>query len=159
MSKFYHPLMFNNFTKSDLIKVSKFVRTQNILTQNKKVKEFEKNWSKWLGVKYSVFVNSGSSANFLSLLCLKILKGSKGEIIVPSLTWISDIVSVIQNDFKPIFTDIDMKTLSMKEDDILNKINKKTKAVFITHAQGFNALTDNLLKTLKKKYNSYRRCL
>ena len=42
MSKFYHPLMFNNFTKSDLIKVSKFVRTQNILTQNKKVKEFEK---------------------------------------------------------------------------------------------------------------------
>ena len=71
--------MFNNFNKSDLLSVSKFVKNQNILTQNKKVKEFEERWSKWLGVKYSTFVNSGSSANFLSLLCLKIINGSKGK--------------------------------------------------------------------------------
>jgi CDP-6-deoxy-D-xylo-4-hexulose-3-dehydrase len=151
MSKFFHPLMFDNFTKSDLNKVSKFVKAKNILTQNKKVKQFEKEWSKWLGVKYSIFVNSGSSANFLSLLCLKIINGSKGEIIVPSLTWISDIVSVIQNGFKPVFTDISLKTLSMEEEDVLKKINKNTKAVFVTHAQGFNALSDRLLKVLKKK--------
>lgn len=143
--------MFNNFNKSDLLSVSKFVKNQNILTQNKKVKEFEEKWSKWLGVKYSTFVNSGSSANFLSLLCLKIINGSKGEVIVPSLTWISDIVSVVENGFKPIFTDINLKTLSMKEEDILSKINKKTKAVFITHAQGFNGLSDRILKILKKK--------
>ena len=143
--------MFNNFNKSDLLSVSKFVKNQNILTQNKKVKEFEERWSKWLGVKYSTFVNSGSSANFLSLLCLKIINGSKGEVIVPSLTWISDVVSVVENGFKPIFTDINLKTLSMKEEDILSKINKKTKAVFITHAQGFNGLSDRILKILKKK--------
>ena len=111
--------MFNNFTKSDLNNVSKFVKNQKILTQNTKVKEFEKKWSKWLGVKHSVFVNSGSSANFLSLLCLKIINGAKGEVIVPSLTWISDIVSVIQNGFEPVFTDINLKTLYMKEEDIL----------------------------------------
>ena len=151
MKKFFHPLMFNNFNKSDLLSVSKFVKNQNILTQNKKVKEFEERWSKWLGVKYSTFVNSGSSANFLSLLCLKIINGSKGEVIVPSLTWISDVVSVVENGFKPIFTDINLKTLSMKEEDILSKINKKTKAVFITHAQGFNGLSDRILKILKKK--------
>ena len=102
-------------------------------------------------MKYSTFVNSGSSANFLSLLCLKIINGSKGEVIVPSLTWISDVVSVVENGFKPIFTDINLKTLSMKEEDILSKINKKTKAVFITHAQGFNGLSDRILKILKKK--------
>ena len=151
MKKFFHPLMFNNFNKSDLLSVSKFVKNQNILTQNKKVKEFEERWSKWLGVKYSTFVNSGSSANFLSLLCLKIINGSKGEVIVPSLTWISDVVSVVENGFKPIFTDINLKKLSMKEEDILSKINKKTKAVFITHAQGFNGLSDRILKILKKK--------
>ena len=125
MTNFSHPLMSDNFNSQDLRKVSNFVKKKNILTQSKQVKEFEKRWSKWLGVKYSVFVNSGSSANYLSILCLKIIFGPKGEIIVPSLTWISDIVSVIENGFKPVFTDIDLKTLSMSEKDILKKINKK----------------------------------
>ena len=56
----------------------------NIFTQSKKVKEFEKLWSKWLGVKYSVFVNSGSSANFLTMLAIKYLYGT-GKVIVPPL--------------------------------------------------------------------------
>ena len=59
------PLMFNNITKKDVSEIVSFL-SQNeipILTQSKKVKEFEEKWSKWLGVKYSVFVNSGSSAN------------------------------------------------------------------------------------------------
>ena len=80
----------------------------------------------------------------------KILFGS-GEVIVPTLTWVSDIASVIQNQFKPVFVDIDLKTLCMNEEEILKKINKKTKAVFLTHAQGFNGLSQNLLTTLKKK--------
>jgi CDP-6-deoxy-D-xylo-4-hexulose-3-dehydrase len=85
------------------------------------------------------------------MLCVKIVYGEKGEIIVPALTWISDIASVISNGFKPIFVDINLNNLSMLEEDVLSKINKETKAVFITHAQGFNGLTDNLLKILKKK--------
>ena len=70
---------------------------------------------------------------------------------MPSLTWISDIVSVIQNGFKPIFTDINLTNLSMREEDIISKINKNTAAVFLTHAQGFNGLNDKILKILKKK--------
>jgi CDP-6-deoxy-D-xylo-4-hexulose-3-dehydrase len=151
MQNFYHPLMHNNFNKEDLNKASNFLKKSNILTQSKYVSEFEKKWSRWLGTKYSVFVNSGSSANFLTMLCVKIVYGEKGEIIVPALTWISDIVSVISNGFKPIFVDINLNNLSMLEEDVLSKINKETKAVFITHAQGFNGLTDNLLKILKKK--------
>lgn len=143
--------MHNNFNKEDLNKASNFLKKSNILTQSKYVSEFEKKWSRWLGTKYSVFVNSGSSANFLTMLCVKIVYGEKGEIIVPALTWISDIVSVISNGFKPIFVDINLNNLSMLEEDVLSKINKETKAVFITHAQGFNGLTDNLLKILKKK--------
>ena len=148
---FIFPLMKNNISRSDLNSVINFLKKGNpILTQSKKVKEFEEKWSKWLGVKYSVFVNSGSSANLLSILALKILYG-KGEIIVPTLTWISDIASVIQNGFKPIFVDINPTTLCMDNDQIIKKINKKTKAVFITHAQGFNGLSYDLLKYLKKK--------
>lgn len=141
--------MENNITPEDLKKVITFLNTNPILTQNKKVEEFEKKWSKWLGVKYSVFVNSGSSANLLSLLAIKIRYGL-GEVIVPSLTWVSDIASVIQNNFKPVFVDINPRTLCMDEEQIFKKTNKNTVALFITHAQGFNGLSNKLIRHLKK---------
>jgi CDP-6-deoxy-D-xylo-4-hexulose-3-dehydrase len=152
MENFNHPLMENNIEQEDINEIIKFLKNnkKRIFTQSEKVKEFEFKWSKWLGVKYSVFVNSGASANLLSITAIKILFGT-GEIIVPTLTWISDIASVIQNNFKPIFIDIDPKNLAMNEKLLLKKISKKTRAVFLTHVQGFNGLSDNLLKILKKK--------
>ena len=151
-NNFQHKLMFNNIELQDLKKVKIFLNKENIiLTQSKKVLEFEKKWSKWLGVKYSIFVNSGSSANYLTMLALKIIHGEKGEVIVPSLTWVSDIVSVINNGFKPVFVDINLDNLCMDETHLLKSLTKKTKAVFITHAQGFNGLSENLLKVLKKR--------
>ena len=74
-----------------------------------------------------------------------------GEIIVPPLTWISDVSSVIQCGFKPVFADIDMKTLSMNDEEIIKKVNKKTVAVFLTHAQGFNGLSKRLMDFLKQR--------
>ena len=149
--KFSHKLMDNNFTKSDCEVVIRLMKSKNIiLTQSKNVKKFEQAWSKWLGVKYSVFVNSGSSANLLAISILKILY-KKGEIILPSLTWVSDINSVIQNGFKPVFVDINPNNLCMDENEIIKKINKNTLAVFLTHVQGFNGLTSNLLSFLKKR--------
>lgn len=152
MNNFSHLLMENNITIKDVDTVINFLRKNKlrIFTQSKKVDKFEKNWSKWLGVKYSVFVNSGSSANLLTLQAVKILYGT-GEVIVPPLTWISDIASVIQNGFKPIFADINPRTLCMDENEIFKKISNKTKAVFITHAQGFNGLSEKLIKVLKDK--------
>ena len=150
--KINHPLMHNNFLNSDMNEVRKLIKNKDlVLTQSKKVLEFEKKWSKWLGVKYSTFVNSGSSANFISMLILKNLYKKKNEIIVPTLTWVSDINSVIMSGFKPVFVDINPKNLSMNLDDVLNKINKNTLAIFITHAQGFNGLSDSFLKKIKRK--------
>ena len=151
---FNHKLMNNNYTNKDIGAVKKFLKNKDVvLTQSKKVQEFEKKWSKWLGVKYSTFVNSGSSANFITISILKALNKNKykNEIIVPSLTWVSDINSVIMNGFKPVFVDIDLDTLSMSSDEVIKKINKKTLAVFITHAQGFNGLSNKLLAELKKR--------
>ena len=148
---FNHKLMNNNYTNKDIGAVKKFLKNRDvILTQSKKVQEFEKKWSRWLGVKYSTFVNSGSSANFITISILKALNKNKkkNEIIVPSLTWVSDINSVIMNGFKPIFVDIDLDTLSMSSDEVIKRINKKTLAVFITHAQGFNGLSNKLLTEL-----------
>ena len=152
MSKFSHPLMENNINQSDVNTVIKFLKNnkKKIFTQSSEVNKFEKLWSKWLKTKYSVFVNSGSSANLLTLQIVEILYGG-GEIIVPPLTWISDVASVIQNKFKPIFVDINPKNLCMDEDEIFRKINSKTVAVFMTHVQGFNGFSNKLIKFLKKK--------
>ena len=152
--KFHHQLMHNNFTNLDLVKVKQLLNKRNIiLTQSAQVEKFEKAWSKWLGVKYSTFVNSGSSANFITIKILNILnkKSNKNEIIIPTLTWVSDVNSVIMNGYKPVVVDVNLSNLSMNVDQVLKKINKKTLAVFITHAQGFNGLNDRLLKELKKQ--------
>ncbi len=121
------------------------------MTQNKEVLKFEKLWSKWLGVKYSVFVNSGSSANLLSIQLLKLKFPKGGEVIVPPLTWSSDVASLLHCGFKPVFVDIDLNTLGMNTDAIISKVNQKTKAVFLSYIQGFNCLSEKLLNFLKKK--------
>ena len=148
---FFHPLMSNNILREDLDVVINFIKQSDpILTQSSNVQAFEKEWSQWLGVKYSVFVNSGSSANLVTMAVLKQLYGG-GEIIVPPLTWVSDIASVLQNGFDPVFVDIIPQTLCMDDKQVLDKITDKTRAVFLTHVQGFNGLTNNLLNKLKEK--------
>lgn len=144
------PLMENNITREDLNAVIDFLKGEPILTQSKNVLAFEEEWSDWVGVQHSVFVNSGSSANLITLSVLKHMYGP-GEIILPTLTWVSDIASVIQCGFKPVFVDIRPDTLSMNEDQVLSKLSSDTRAVFLTHAQGFNGLSQKLLDGLKDK--------
>ena len=145
------PLMENNITREDLDTLIEFLQGNPILTQSENVSEFEREWSEWVGVKYSIFVNSGSSANLISLAALKQVTGSGGEIIVPPLTWVSDISSVLFCGYNPVFVDINPKTLSMNDEQVIAKLTENTKAVFLTHAQGFNGLTDRLLSTLTKR--------
>ena len=78
MVKFNHNLMHNNFTADDFSAVKKLLNEKDvILTQSKNVEKFENLWSKWLGVKYSTFVNSGSSANFITIKILQLLNNNK----------------------------------------------------------------------------------
>lgn len=145
------PLMRNNITRADLDAVIEFLKQDDpILTQSTQVQAFEKEWSEWLGVRYSVFVNSGASANLLTMSALKYACGL-GEVIVPTLTWVSDIASVIQCGFKPVFVDINLRTLGMDIDQVLQKITPQTKAVFLTHILGYNALDQKLLGELQAK--------
>lgn len=144
------PLMHNNITREDLDILIDFLKGEPILTQSKNVIAFEEEWSQWLGCKYSVFVNSGSSANILTMAALRYLYGP-GEVIVPTLTWVSDVTSVLYAGLKPVFVDIDLHHLGMAEDLILKSITPQTRAVFVTHVLGFNALSDKLISELKNR--------
>lgn len=146
------PLMRNNILRSDLDAVIAHLRQNDpILTNGPNVRAFEEEWSRWLGVKYSVFVNSGASANLLTMALLRIHYPEGGEVIVPPLTWISDVASVLQAGFRPVFVDINPRTLAMDSQKIIAALNDNTRAVFLTHVQGFNGLTDELLQELKKR--------
>jgi len=146
------PLMRNNILREDLDAVIEHLKQDDpILTHGANVRAFEAEWSEWLGVKYSVFVNSGASANLLTMAVLKIRHPEGGEVITPPLAWISDVASVLQNGFKPVFADIDPSTLAMDPAQILSKITDKTRAVFLTHVQGFDGLTDELVEELERR--------
>ncbi|MFO1321982.1 MAG: DegT/DnrJ/EryC1/StrS aminotransferase family protein [Burkholderiales bacterium] len=146
------PLMRNNILREDLDAVIEHLRQDDPkLTHGPNVRAFEAEWSRWLGVKHSVFVNSGASANLLTLAVLKARHPEGGEVIVPPLTWISDVASVLQNGFDPLFVDIDPRTLAMDPALILGAVTDRTRAVFLTHVQGFDGLTDELLSELSRR--------
>jgi len=152
MNNFYLPLMSDNIDKEDIKSLINFLSQDQIpkLTNGPKVVEFENKWGEWLGTKYNLMLNSGASANELTMLALNYIHG-EGEIIVPPLTWISDISSVIFSGFKPVFVDINLKNLSFDIDKLKQAITPKTKAIFLTHVLGINALTDELIELCRKK--------
>ena len=142
------PLMSDNISRDDIDCLVEFLQQEPIprLTNGLKVVEFEEKWSEWLGVKHSVFVNTGTAANELTMLALQYMYPTGGQIIVPPLTWISDINSVWFADFDTVFVDINLKNLSFDLDKLERAITDKTKAIFLTHILGLNALSDRLLK-------------
>jgi CDP-6-deoxy-D-xylo-4-hexulose-3-dehydrase len=152
MNKFFLPLMNDNIDKEDINSVIDFLSQDAIpkLTNGPKVAEFEKSWGEWLGTKYNLFVNSGASANELTMLAISHLIG-EGEIIVPPLTWISDISSVLFAGHKLVFVDVNFTNLSFDIDKLKDAITENTKAIFLTHVLGINGLTDELLEICEQK--------
>ncbi len=146
-----HPLMNDNIDREDINSVIDFLSGENIpkLTNGPKVVEFENSWGNWLGTQYNLFVNSGASANELTMLAIAHMIG-EGEIIVPPLTWISDISSVLFAGHKLVFVDVNFTNLSFDIDKLKAAITPNTKAIFITHVLGINAITEELLEICEK---------
>ncbi|HPY61647.1 MAG TPA: DegT/DnrJ/EryC1/StrS aminotransferase family protein [Kiritimatiellia bacterium] len=144
------PLMENNITAEDRAAVIEFLRGDPILTQSENVRAFEQEWSQWLGLQRSVFVNSGASANFITMAAVRHLYGP-GEVIVPTLTWVSDIASVLAAGLTPVFMDVNPRTLAMEPGQVIAALNQNTRAVFLTHCQGFDGLDDAMLTELKRR--------
>ncbi len=130
---------------------------QNVLDKQwflfgEELKEFEKEFSKYLGMKYGIGVNSGSDALYLAVRALDINKGD--EIITISHTFISTIDAIVRNGAKPIFVDINPDTYTIDVTQIKEKISEKTKAILPVHLYGLSSDMDPIME-LAEKYGLY----
>ena len=152
MDNFNLPLMSDNISRDDINAVVDFLQQDPIprLTNGPKVKEFESRWSEWVGMDHSIMVNSGTAANELTMLALNYISGT-GEIIVPPLTWVSDVNSVLFAGHTPVFVDINLQNLSFDIEKLKAAITDKTRAIFLTHVLGLNGITEELIQLCDEK--------
>jgi CDP-6-deoxy-D-xylo-4-hexulose-3-dehydrase len=124
------------------------------LTKGDLTKQLEKKWSNYLGTKYSVFVNSGSSAILLTLAALNQLGRLKNnKIVVPGLSWATDVSSPMLLGLQPIFCDCNLNDLSCCLDDLeILFANENPSAIILVSPLGLVPNMDKIIK-LCKKYN------
>ena len=104
----------DTINNSDIDNLIEWLKTYPRLTKGNKTIEFEEQWSKWIGCKYSVFVNSGSSANLLMLYAIIELYNLRNKkVVVPSLGWATDLAPVMQLGFDPLLVDVNLENLSV----------------------------------------------
>lgn len=141
--KKYWPLMEDTITLKDRLKMSLFLLTSSRLTNGPKVRQFEQEWSEWLGVKHSLYVSSGSTANSLLISAVKEYYGLRDgdKVLVPSTTWMTNVAPVFQAGLQPIFCDINLNNFSFDIEELkyVASVHPDIKAVFITHLIGFSS--------------------
>ena len=135
-----YPLIDNPFDTTDLMS-GVDVLLKGKITMSQITKNFENKFANYVGSKYALMVNSGSSANLLSFFALINPKNKKrlkkdDECLVPALCWSTSLWPIIQAGLKPKFVDVDVETLNVNLEDLKKKINKKTKAFLAVHILG-----------------------
>lgn len=149
-----YPLLSNAFSNSDMAEGQKILKSKQI-TMSNKTRMFEKKFAEYIGSKYALMVNSGSSANLLALsLITNPMRDRRlhagDEVIIPVVCWSTSLWPILQHGLKPIFVDIDLKNINISLDELSKKITKKTKAIFCVHVLGLSANMTKLKKIANK---------
>lgn len=134
-----YPLAQDIINNNDIDNLIDWLKTYPRLTKGSLTVEFENIWSKWIGTKHSVYVNSGSSANLLMLYSLFLSMNLKlgDKVVVPAISWATDLSPVIQLGLQPILCDCNLENLSVDVTE-LRKIfeNDKPKALILVSVLG-----------------------
>ncbi len=142
----FWPLMKDCVTQSDKEAMVEFINSTSRFTNGPQVREFERQWSEWLGCKYSLFVSSGSTANLLLVAAIKekygLVRGDK--VLVPAMTWVTNISPIIQLGLEPVFCDVDVNNFGFDLEHLhyIAAKHPDIKAVFVTHLFGIPADID-----------------
>jgi CDP-4-dehydro-6-deoxyglucose reductase, E1 len=139
-------LMDNAVTDSDKLDLVRFILTSDRYTNGPKVREFEQEWSNWLGSKYSLMVSSGSTANFLLVAAVKEKFGLKNgdKVLLPACTWVTNVSPVFQLGLQPVFCDVNIQNFSFDIEHMLQirEHHPDIKMIFVSHLLGFSAETE-----------------
>jgi CDP-6-deoxy-D-xylo-4-hexulose-3-dehydrase len=149
----WYDLAVNTISARDVEELIAWLRTYPRLTMFRETGLFERAWSRWLGVKYSVMCNSGASANLLMYAALDAAgRAGNRKVVVPATGWPTDIAPAIQFGWRPIMCESDPRTYGL-DPACLEKILKRERpaAVVMVHVLGVPADMTAIL-ALKKKY-------
>lgn len=139
--------------EQDLAELIEWLKTNPRLTQGVLVREFEDAWSRWLGVKHSLFVSSGSSANLLALSgLLESGRLKNKKIVVPAVSWATTVMPAMQLGFEPIMVDGEPETFGtdpVSLEEILKRHDPGS--VILVHVLGVPAKMEALMD-LKRRY-------
>ena len=133
------PLVKDTISKREIDELVKWLQTYPHLTKGEVTLEYETAWSKFLGCKNSIFVNSGSSANLLMIYALIELGRLKSgdKVVVPALSWATDLAPVVQLGLQPILCDCNLEDLSVDIDHLKQIIlTDKPKALILVSVLG-----------------------
>ena len=153
--KYNYPLIENALDKSDLNEAKKVINS-GFITMSKHTSTFEKQFAKKLKINYALMVNSGSSANLLATFasCNPWRKNrfKKGDhAIIQSLCWSTSLWPLVQAGLKIKFVDVDSRTLNINIDEVISKVNSKTKLIMVINVLGLSGDLIKLKKFCKKK--------
>lgn len=138
-----------NFSDDLISKVVKVIKSGKInYTSGLYGKKFEKNFSKFIGNKYSIAICNGTAALEVAIKSLKLPNNS--EIIVPARSFFSSASSIVNTGNLPVFADVDSLTQNISLEDIKRKINKNTKAIICVHLAGLPCDMQNITNIAKK---------
>lgn len=132
-------LVKDTIDQNDINLLIEWLKTNPILTKNKVTIEFEEKFSKYQNKKYSVFLNSGSSANLAMIYSLLVSNKLKNKnIIVPAVSWTTTVTPIIQLGLNPILCECDKETLGL-DIDYLKKLVKEhnPSVIMLVHVLGF----------------------
>tara|TARA_S200000501_G_scaffold21866_2_gene19153 strand:- start:7 stop:1155 length:1149 start_codon:yes stop_codon:yes gene_type:complete len=134
---------------ADIKNVTKALKETWISGEGPYIKKFESNFAKFHSKKFGIAVSNGTAALEVAIKSLNLKKGA--EVIIPAFSIISTALCVIKNNLKPVLVDAELDTWNMSPDQIIKKINKKTRAIIITHIYGFPVDMKKVLSVAKKK--------
>ena len=146
--KKFIPVSIPYVSNQDISVINKVLKKGWISSDGPEVKLLEKEFSKKIGRKYSTAVSNGTAALEIAIKALDIKKND--EVIIPNFTIISNALAVVKQKAKPVLVDCDLDTWNMRIEEIEKKINKKTKAIIITHIYSYANDMDKILKICKK---------
>lgn len=132
-------LVKDTIDSNDINLLIDWLKTYPILTKNKLTIEFEEKYSKYQNRKYSVYLNSGSSANLAMIYSLIVSNKLKNNnIIVPAVSWTTTVTPIIQFGLNPILCECDKETLGLDIEHLKQLLNEhKPSVVMLVHVLGF----------------------